>query len=263
MAGRGRRGPAFPGVRLERFRDLTLIYLEKGGPVLVVSCDSSGGVGPKEGDVVRVPGRVVGKFAARVALMEVMAAGAAPVSLVNNLCVEPEPTGKEILEGVREEARLVGLDPGLAITGSTEKNIPTIQTGVGVTALGLAWAEELRLGKSRPGHRVACVGAPRVGEEVVAAADAEIMDLLALKALLGLPYVREVLPVGSTGIAREAAALAAGAGCKLNLHPGVSLDLARSAGPATCAVVTLEGGDDEELRRITGKPVEVIGYLSE
>lgn len=252
--------PGVPGVRLERFRDLILIHLGRGDLVQVVACDSAGGVGPKEGDAVRAPARVVGKFAARVALMEVVAAGATPVCLVNNLCVEPEPTGKEILEGVREEAGLVGLDPGLAVTGSTEKNIPTVQTGVGVTALGLARAGELRLGRSRPGDQVVCVGVPRVGEEVMTAIE-EVMDLPALKNLLELPYVREVLPVGSRGIAWEAMSLAAGAGCELNFYPGISLDLAKSAGPATCAVVTLEGGDAEEMCKITGKPVEVIGYL--
>jgi len=250
----------FPGVRLERFRDLTLIYLGGEGPVLVVACDSAGGVGPKKGDTVRVPARVVGKFTARVALMEVLAAGAVPVCLVNNLCVEPEPTGKEILEGIREEAGLAGMAPDISITGSMERNLPTVQTGVGITVLGLARPGGLRLGRSLPGHRVACVGVPLTGEEVVSAT-AQVMDLPALKALLGLPYVQEVLPVGSGGIAREAATLAAGAGCELVLYPGISLDLARSAGPATCVLATLEGGDEDEMGRLTGKPVELVGYL--
>lgn len=253
------RGWVYPGIKLERFRDLTLIYPGEEGPVMVVACDSAGGVGPKKGDTVRVPARVVGKFTARVALMEVMAAGTVLVCLVNNLCVEPEPTGREILAGIREEAGLVGLDD-ISITGSMERNIPTVQTGVGITVLGLARPGMLRLGRSLSGHRLVCVGVPLVGEEVVKADD-RIMDLPALKALLGLPYVREVLPVGSGGIGREAANLARGAGCELALHAGISLDLARSAGPATCVLVTLEGGDEEEIERLTGKPAELIGYL--
>ncbi|HTY75232.1 MAG TPA: ribbon-helix-helix domain-containing protein, partial [Candidatus Nanoarchaeia archaeon] len=57
------------------------------GHALVVGSTSSGAVGPKSLDKVKVAGRVVGKFLARVALMDVAATGAFPVMLSATLSV--------------------------------------------------------------------------------------------------------------------------------------------------------------------------------
>jgi len=43
--------------------------------------------------------------------MDVIATGAFPLLLSVTLGVEKEPTGNEILEGIRREARSFGLDP--------------------------------------------------------------------------------------------------------------------------------------------------------
>ena len=150
---------------VEKVRDLTLLRLP-GDLVLVIACDSAGGIGPKERDVVKVPGYVLGRFTARVALMEVLASGALPAVVVSTLSVEPEPVGREIMAGVEEEARESGLDPRRAVTGSSEKNTPTCQTGLGITAIGMAREDELRFGRSVRGDAVMCVGVPKVGDQV-------------------------------------------------------------------------------------------------
>ncbi|HHY18163.1 MAG TPA: alpha-ribazole-5-phosphate synthase, partial [Firmicutes bacterium] len=54
-----------------KYRDLTLVSLTEDC-VLVIACDSAGGIGPKELDSVKVPGYVLGRFTARVALMELL-----------------------------------------------------------------------------------------------------------------------------------------------------------------------------------------------
>jgi len=51
------------------------------GHAIVTGSTSSGAVGPKIMDKVKVDGQVLGKFLARVALMDVMATGAFPLVL--------------------------------------------------------------------------------------------------------------------------------------------------------------------------------------
>lgn len=224
--------------RKEKYRDLTLVTLDEGY-VLAIACDSAGGIGPKELDSVKVPGYVLGRFTARVALMELLAAGAKPVVLVSNVCVEPDPGAREITRGITEELRLAGLDSSIAITGSTEKNIPTRQTGLGVTAIGIARAGSLKLGTARPNDRLFCVGIPKVGNEV-SLDDPDLATLKAVIALRACPGVHEIVPVGSQGIRREAEVLAQTEGLKLHLGPVAGLDMEKSAGPATCFIIAAE-----------------------
>ena len=120
------------------------------GHAIVTGSTSSGAVGPKIMDKVKVDGRVLGKFLARVALMDVTAIGAFPLLLSVTLGVEKEPTGNEISEGIRREARTIGLDPNQVILENTEDNFETVQTGVGLTVIGFANEAELRLGKTCP-----------------------------------------------------------------------------------------------------------------
>jgi hypothetical protein len=218
-----------------RRRDLTLIDLPGGGRLLV-ACDAAGGIGPKPFDHVQVPGYILGRFTARVALMEVIAAGGRPILLVNAACVEPDPAGAEILEGILAEAALAGLGPE-AITGSFEKNVPTVQTGLGVTALALA---EGPLKQAQEGDLVIAIGRPKVGQ-AVHLGDPEIADLPLALRLAAEPLVHDLLPVGSRGIAAEAADLAATAGLALEwLAPAAEgWDLTCSAGPATCLLAAI------------------------
>jgi hypothetical protein len=86
-------------VKIEKVRDHTLIELEKGS-TLVIACDSCGGIGLKEGDVLKVPPEVTGRYAARVVLLEVLCAGAEVVCLANAVCNEMKPTGHSDRTGV-------------------------------------------------------------------------------------------------------------------------------------------------------------------
>ena len=83
----------------KRCRDLSIIAIGEE-KVLVIACDCAGGIGPKAGDAIKVSAEIIGRFTARVALMEVLAIGAEPISLVNTLSVEYNPTGKGIIEGM-------------------------------------------------------------------------------------------------------------------------------------------------------------------
>jgi selenophosphate synthetase-related protein len=241
--------------------DVTILGVPTGHSI-VVGSTSSGAVGPKQMDEVKVDGRVLGKFMARVALMDVAATGAFPLLLSVTLGVEKEPTGRQIMEGIRSEARVLGLDPNQVLMENTEDNFETVQTGAGLTVIGFANAEELRLGKTCPNDVIVAVGKPKVGEEVLPAeVRGEIADLRNVVSLSQKKYVHDIAPVGTLGIAYEARMMAHAVGRQLKLEKVVGLELGKSAGPATVVLVTLNREKLDELTSLLGKPVTVIGEI--
>ncbi len=240
-----------------------LIFGSENGKVLVVSCDSAGGIGPKPLDKIKVDGYTLGKFTARTALMEVLAVGAKPLCIVDTLSVELEPTGKEILQGIRDEAEKAGLDPKLAMTGSTEKNVAVEQTGIGVTVIGMCKKAELRIGVSSPTDLVVALGVPSVGEEVVPAEkDGKIAETADVQKLRSLEFVHDVVPVGSLGIAREIKTLAESSKLKFKMMRQLEVDMEKSAGPATVVLASLPKQNLADLKGFTSKPINVVAHLS-
>jgi hypothetical protein len=241
--------------------DVSIIRVPTGHAV-VVGSTSSGAVGSKKMDKVRVTGEMLGKFLGRVALMDVISTGAFPLSLSVTLGVEKEPTGNAILEGIRREARSIGLDPNQVLMEKTEENFETVQTGVGLTVVGFANEEELRLGKTCPGDLIVAIGKPKVGDEVISAeVKGEIADLKNITQLSQKKYVHDISPVGGFGIASEAKIMAYGVGRQLKLTEVQGLDLNKSAGPATVILVTLSKEKLEDLTDLIPKPISVVGEI--
>src|SRR5665647_2493049 len=232
------------------------------GHAIVAGSTSSGAIGPKEMDKVKVDGRMLGKFLARVALMDVSATGAFPLLLSVTLGVEKEPTGNAIIEGIRGEARSIGLDPNQVIMENTEDNFETLQTGVGLTVIGFANEEELRIGKTCPGDLIVAIGKPKVGNEVIAAeARGEIADLKNVTQLSQKKYVHDIWPVGGFGIASEAKMMAYGVGRQLKTFEVQGLDMVKSAGPATVVLATIDRDSLEDLMSLIPKPISVVGEI--
>jgi len=232
------------------------------GHAIVAGSTSSGAVGSKVMDKVKVEEHVLGKFLARVALMDVTATGAFPVLLSATLGVEKEPTGNAILEGIRREARSIGLDPNQVLMENTEDNFETMQTGVGLTVVGFANEDQLRLGKTLPGDLVVAIGKPKVGDEVLAAeAHGEIADLKNVAQLSQRKYIHDIAPVGGFGIASEARMMAYGVGRQLKIFEVQKLDLNKSAGPATVILATVDREKLEDLTALIPKPINVVGEI--
>ncbi len=241
--------------------DVSIIKVPTGHAI-VVGSTSSGAVGPKSMDKVKVTGAMLGKFLGRVALMDVIATGAFPLSLSVTLGVEKEPTGNSILEGIRREARSIGLDPNQVVMEKTEDNFETNQTGAGLTVVGFANEEELRLGKTCPGDLIVAIGKPKVGDEVISAeAKGEIADLKNVTQLSQKKYVHDISPVGDFGIASEARMMAYSVGRQLKLAEVQGLDISKSAGPATVILVTLNKEKLEDLTDLIPKPISVVGEI--
>lgn len=223
-------------------RDLLIV---DGSPPLVIACDSVGGIGPRPADLVRVPADVVAHFAARVPLLEVLCSGARPVALINTLCHDmAEAT--VFIDTFRAVASEVGIRPD-AVTGSTEENVPSPATGVGVTVIGTL-AGDLLTGGGRPGDVVICVGWPRSApHDEVFIGHPDIVPLSTVQALVVTGAVHDALPVGSRGIGYEAGQLAGSAGCTLTWLPH-PLPLDVSGGPASCVLLACDPASVPDLR---------------
>lgn len=228
-----------------RGRDVEVLFL-KEGELLAVACDSSGAIGSKALDVVKVPEHITGRFSARVALFEVLAAGAEPKMLTVAISNENNPTGEGILEGVREELRALNLEQ-LPLVISTEKNMMTQQTGLGISAIGVGEAAALRLGVTQIGDFIYGLGLPKVGPEVFGAEDPEIIQGEHILKLLGTQGVHDIVPVGSQGIRGEAELLAHSAQGIARFDLTSQIDMNKSAGPSTALIFTTAEKIKEEI----------------
>src|SRR5665648_689652 len=102
----------------------------------------------KELDVLKSSWFMTGKLTTRVALLEVISTGAIPKMLTVAISNEPHPAGTELLKGVNDELESAGLKT-LPMAISTEKNMPTKQTGLGISVIGVAEKNKLRIGKAQ------------------------------------------------------------------------------------------------------------------
>ncbi len=202
---------------------------------LVASCDSCGAIGMKELDVYKVPWFFTGKLTTRVALLEVLSTGAVPQMLTVAISNEPYPTGDELLKGVTDELECAGLRT-LPMAISTEKNMTTKQTALGISVIGVADKNKLRIGSTQQGDEIYCLGSPKVGSELNNPEDPEIVQVKAIQILLEISTIHDIIPVGSRGIRLEADQLASTVNSRLRVDLTCTLDLDKSAGPSTCLI---------------------------
>ena len=247
-----------PTKTIRTARDLSVFEINDNS-VMVVGCDSAGGIGPKPLDKVKVSGYTLGRFTSRVALMEVLAVGATPVCLTNTLGVEPDPTGFDILEGIKSEIQLAGLDRSLFVIGSMEKTVAVELTGIGITVVGIGPKNNLKIDLSKPDDLLVTVGRPSVKDEVLPAEErGEIADLEDLLKLMCCSFVHDVIPVGSQGIIHEVNVLAEDSGLRAKLElPEV--ETKKSAGSATTVGVTVLKNALSKIYGLINNPIQVIG----
>lgn len=242
---------------VQRWRDLLLF--RSGATVFVLACDSNASIGHKPHDALQQDPSETGYSASKVPMMEVIAAGATPFVLIDNLCCELEPTGRQLLVGIERLIAESGLD--VVITGSDETNMPTVQTGIGVTVIGVAADDELRLGRTAPGDTIYCVGTPADGRRVPFVDGepgiATPREVLAAATVAG---VHEMLPVGSRGVGYEIGQLG---GADFRLVDPSPIDLEVSAGPSTCFLVSGRDIDRDELAAAVAPcPVAVVATVA-
>lgn len=246
--------------QINSVRDIVIIRFDRN--VLVVSCDSSGAIGPKRMDVIRVNPAIVGQFVSRVALMEVIAVGARPICLSMALCVEPRPVGQLIMKGAIMELKRSGLG-GIRVVQSSEKNFKVKQTGVGASVIGVARSDDLKIGKCERGDLILAVGYPCVGNEVISGMRSNVIaDTRDLLTLTKAHFIREILPVGSKGILREAEIMATDSQLHFRPVKNSKIDMRKSAGPATVILCDVAAIHAAQIKEVVIKPVTIIGELN-
>lgn len=247
-------------MEVRKVRDLSLITLDEKR-TMVIACDSSGGIGMKEGDELKVPPFYVGKFAARVPLLEVMCTGAEIVTIADTVSNEMEPTGTEIIRGIKEELKEAGIKD-IVLTGSTEENFKTTVTAVGTMVVGVANTNELKVNNIKADALLISIGLPKVGGQINFVKDDEIVDYASIKKLLNEDYVYEIVPVGSKGIAYEVEQLSENNKLSLRLKEDITVDIKKSGGPATCVIVAIDSESFSKIADIVSN-INIIGYLEE
>jgi len=228
---------------MSQFRDLTLLPLSTTEQ-LVIACDSSAGIGAKQADMVSVPTEVMSAYCLRVPLLELLCFGAQPLMVIDTVGNEMQPTGEKVITGLRQELAKADLAT-LPLNGSTEDNMTTITTSVGVTVIGKS---ALKQRKQYSSLLVYQLGTPYVGEQVVAHLDT-IFAYQEVRRLQQIVGVVDLLPVGSKGIRDEMGQLATTQKLTPKWVVTDDAEFSQSAGPATVLLIAIVPAAQAELQR--------------
>lgn len=242
-------------MKIEHFRDLTLLHIDEKN-LMVVTCDSSGAIGMKELDEVKVPYEILGYFTVSVALCELLAFGAVPSLIVDNICMEMKTAGEGIINGINQALDEIGLDGDKMLTGSTEENMTVKQSGLGITCIGMIDKQVWEKPKTYPSDDLFLIGTPKVGDEVVRGNG--LSNLQVINKIKQLRGIHEILPVGSKGVGYEVKELCLSNAIEIKYSPHHNIDLQKSAGPATCVLVS---GEKDKINNILGDLDCEYGYL--
>ncbi|WP_078413030.1 hypothetical protein [Priestia abyssalis] len=216
---------------------------------LVIAADNIGAIGEKECDNVSVSYKEVAYYSLRVAMMEILSIGAHPLSVTIS-DFNGESAWHLYEQGIESVCHELGLEP-ITIVGSSETNFSLMQSAVGFTLIGKVKKEEKRMARTPRNASFAVIGSPLVGEEVLEQSE-KILPLSLFRKLLSEEGVYELIPVGSKGIGHELHVLR-----QLNGHDfslgSVDLPLDKSAGPATCVVISYKVERESVIRELCGE----------
>jgi len=225
----------------KEYRDLSILPVSKE-KWLVIACDSSAGIGKKEHDAVEIDPAITAAFCLRVPLMELLCYGAEPIAVIDLIGNEYAPTGERMLRGIKDELAKAGLS-AIPLNGSTEENMPTQTTSVGITVVA-----ETTAGKENFQMQETCsliqLGQPYVGEQVVKNRQ-KIFSYPLVKALRAESGVIDMLPVGSKGIRYEADLMTKDSEFQVHFSEVENLDC--SAGPATVILLAVKSEQEADI----------------
>lgn len=216
---------------------------------LVIAADNSGSVGQKMFDHVKVDYETVAYYGLRVALSECLTVGAKPLAIVmQNLIGEDEWI--HLKKGCETLFSELKCEP-IPITGSTESNFKMVQSAFGIIVIGKVQRANIKVRKTPSHAKFACIGKPLCGGEVIEKKH-EIGPLPIIKKLLELPYVFEIVPIGSKGIQYEWEKLCEENKLNYCQITSTEIDVAKSAGPATCFLISFDPSRMEEISKSAG-----------
>ncbi len=218
-------------------RDANLIKFRDG--FLIHACDSAGGIGSLENDLLNVPVEITTKYTLRTALMEVISLGGMPLSASFEFANNPE-YAKRALNGVRDILKRFSLP----FVISTEKHFMTSQSGIGISVVG--FTKDPIIGRAHAGVGVFVAGYPLAGEELLRNED-KVLTFDEFLKIRSYPHVGEIIPVGSRGVYEEAKLLASNSDFNLKLEIDEKW-LYKSGGPSTSIVFWATKPVDKAIR---------------
>ncbi|MGP4106761.1 hypothetical protein [Virgibacillus sp. L01] len=216
---------------------------------LIITSDNSGSIGEKHEDKVSTPNKVVGYYACRVAIMECLAVRGDVRAIVmqNFTSDEAWQDYKSGVEQVLEELRM----DTIPVTGSTESNFASLQSGLGLTIIGTRRKEKDQQ-KWRGNESYAVIGTPLLGEEVINQQE-EIAPLWLFRQLCQLDEVKAISTVGSKGIAS-----AWKEWTKSEDKLDCEIDLEKSSGPSTSFLIAFNKSDTDKIEKIAGSHFHIL-----
>ncbi len=241
---------------IKQIRDISLIDIDENR-YLGVACDSCGAIGEKEHDMVKASPIIVGEQTAKVVLAELLSMGFEPMLLSDGLSVEMEDTGRKIIEGFTNTIKQLR-NSKVHLTGSTEENMKTVQTSMGVTGIGIVDKNKLKYKKSSAGDLCVAVGLPFVGYDVLKNLD-KVMSIEDFETISMLDYVKEIIPVGSKGAGHEINELCNCNSLSIKYKENLSYNLNCSGGPSCSCILSINEQDLPLLKKLIDKPIETLG----
>lgn len=192
---------------------------------LIATTDNAAAIGEKPQDVVSASDQLTAYLTARVTFLEQLAANALPthVLLAN---FSGDAAWSRYVAGIQQVFDEAGLICP-QIDGSTESNMPTVQSGLSITMLG---EQQQRTPYMHEQLIWYTYGLPLVGNEVLAQPE-DVAQLQPIFQAWKEEIVQQVWPVGSKGLQAEFTRLFG------NQQVTCSSDVEKTAGP--CAVILL------------------------
>jgi len=241
-------------IKIDRIRDTSILILKDF--YILITSTSSGAIGQKERDIVKVDETMLGKIMTRCILTKIISLGVKPVVLISNFSVEYNPTGIKIFDGILQEGEKVGVTE--IIKGHTEENFKTDQTSFSIIGIGIAKKKELKFKLSKHGDFVFMIGEPKVGYEVI---QSDLVDIKKIKLMRELFYVHDMIPVGNEGIKEHISEFTGFLGHKIEITDNLDIDIDKSAGPSTTLLITIDKRYETEFTSLSNKHGIKIRYI--
>lgn len=192
---------------------------------LIVTTDNAAAIGEKPQDLVPATNTLTAYLTARVTFLEQLAANAIPTHiLLANF--SGDEVWNQYVKGIEQVFDEIGLVRP-RVDGSSESNMPTLQSGIAITMLGQIQKRTLYKHSELVWYTY---GQPLVGNEVLEQPE-NVAQLQPIFDAWQEGIVLQVWPVGSKGLQAEFLRLFG------EKKVECSLDIAKTAGP--CAVILL------------------------
>lgn len=229
----------------------------QGAGSIIIASDNSGAIGMKKDDHVNVPYETVSYFSFRVAVMECIAAGGKPNAIVlTNFC--GDEAWEKLTNGIKKGIAELELK-NVVITGSTESNFSLTQSAIGVIVIGQKPLENMEEKHFNESYKIAVIGKPLVGNEVIDQKD-QVAPLPLFQKIRRLDGIT-VWPVGSKGILSELNRVFKNKPFLIDQVIS-DVDVGKSSGPATCFLALYGENLEREIKRLAGSYFHTVKIVS-